>query len=52
MIMLVRLINTHFPGTGVYPVGNQAVTCWTCHRGDTHPISLSNKRYPPPASKQ
>jgi hypothetical protein len=51
MIMLVRQINTHFPGTGVYPAGNQAVTCWTCHRGNTHPESLSNKRYPPPARR-
>src|SRR5881396_134694 len=41
MIMLVRQINSNFPGTGVFPVGDQAVTCWTCHRGDTHPVSLS-----------
>src|SRR5438132_860826 len=52
MIMLVRQINSNFPGTGVFPVGDQAVTCWTCHRGDTHPVSLSNKRYDPPAPKQ
>jgi hypothetical protein len=26
-------------------VGNQEVTCWTCHRGDPHPVSLGNKRY-------
>ena len=52
MIMLVRQINSNFPGMGVFPVGNQAVTCWTCHRGDTHPVSLGNKRYPPPAPKQ
>jgi hypothetical protein len=51
MIMLVRQINSNFPGTGVFPVGNQAVTCWTCHRGDTNPVSLGNKRYPPPAPK-
>ena len=51
MIMLVRQINSNFPGTGVFPVGDQAVTCWTCHRGDTHPVSLGNKRYPPPAAK-
>ena len=52
MIMLVRQINSNFPGTGVFPVGDQQVTCWTCHRGDTHPASLSNKRYDPPAPKQ
>ena len=40
MIMLVRQINTNFPGTGVFPVGNQAVTCYTCHRGDPHPAAL------------
>jgi len=50
MIMLVRQINSNFPGTGVFPVGNQEVTCYTCHRGDTHPVSVSNRRYdlPPP----
>jgi hypothetical protein len=45
MIMLVRQINSNFPGTGVFPVGNQEVTCYTCHRGDTHPVSVSNRRY-------
>ena len=53
MILLVRQINANFPGTGVYPQGNPAVTCWTCHRGSTHPDTVSNKRYgPPPAAKQ
>jgi hypothetical protein len=52
MIMLVRQVNSNFPGTGVYPVGDQEVTCWTCHRGDTHPVSLSNKRYDLPTQKQ
>jgi photosynthetic reaction center cytochrome c subunit len=52
MIMLVRQINANFPGTGVFPVGDQEVTCWTCHRGDPHPVSLGNRRYPPPAAKQ
>ncbi len=51
MILLVRQINSNFPGTGVYPVGNQAVTCYTCHRGDTHPASVSNRRYDLPAPK-
>jgi molybdate transport system substrate-binding protein len=51
MILLVRQINQQFPGTGVYPVGEQKVTCWTCHHGDTHPVSLANKRYDPPAAK-
>ena len=45
MIMLVRQINANFPNTGVFPVGPQVVTCYTCHRGDTHPTSLSNRRY-------
>ena len=51
MIMLVRQINSQFPGTGVFPVGSQDVTCWTCHRGDTHPVSLANRRYDLPAAK-
>ena len=51
MIMLVRQINAQFPGTGVFPVGDQKVTCWTCHRGDVHPVSLGNKAYPPPQAK-
>ena len=48
MIQLVRQINANFPGTGVYPVGDQVVTCYTCHRGETHPASVSNARYDPP----
>jgi hypothetical protein len=52
MIMLVRQINANFPGTGVFPVGNQEVTCYTCHRGDPHPASVSNRRYDLPAPKQ
>jgi hypothetical protein len=52
MILLVRQINTHFPGTGVFPVGSQAVTCYTCHRGDPHPMSASNRGFEPPAPKQ
>jgi len=52
MILLVRQINSKFPDTGVFPVGKQAVTCYTCHRGDPHPASLSNFRYDPPAPKQ
>jgi len=52
MIMLVRQVNANFPGTGVFPAGNQEVTCWTCHRGDPHPVSVSNRRYPAPAEKQ
>src|SRR5437870_5808793 len=51
MILLVRQINAQFPGTGVFPVGEQKVTCWTCHRGDPHPVSLGNKAYPPPQPK-
>jgi hypothetical protein len=45
MITLVREINANFPGTGVFPAGAQEVTCYTCHRGDPHPVSLGNKRY-------
>src|SRR5713226_2648903 len=52
MIMLVRQINANFPGTGVFPVGDQEVTCYTCHRGDPHPVSVSNRRYDLPAAKQ
>jgi hypothetical protein len=52
MIMLVRQINSNFPGTGVFPVGNQEVTCYTCHRGEPHPVSWSNRRYDLPAQKQ
>jgi hypothetical protein len=52
MILLVRQINANFPGTGVFPVGNQMVTCYTCHRGDPHPATVSNLRYDPPAPKQ
>ena len=51
MIMLVRQINANFPGTGVFPVGPQVVTCYTCHRGDPHPVSLSNRRYELPTAK-
>jgi len=51
MIMLVRQINANFPGTGVFPVGPQVVTCYTCHRGDTHPMSVSNRRYDLPTAK-
>jgi Photosynthetic reaction centre cytochrome C subunit len=51
MIMLVRQINSNFPGTGTFPTGNQMVTCWTCHRGDVNPVSLGNKAYPPPSAK-
>ena len=52
MILLVRQINSNFPGTGVFPVGNQMVTCYTCHRGDPHPVSMGNRRYDLPAPKQ
>jgi hypothetical protein len=48
MIELQRRINANFPGTGVYPQGPQVVTCNTCHRGDPHPASLSNRRYEGP----
>ncbi len=52
MITMVRQINAKFPGTGVFPQGNQAVTCYTCHRGDPHPASVSNRNYDPPAAKR
>ncbi|MEQ1949013.1 MAG: c-type cytochrome [Bryobacteraceae bacterium] len=47
MIVMTRQLNAAFPGTGEYPAGPSAVTCYTCHRLDTHPVSLSNKNYPP-----
>ena len=49
MVRLVRKINANFAGTGPYPSGTQVVTCYTCHRGEPHPASLSNKRYAMPA---
>ena len=52
MILLVRQINANFTGTGVFPVGPQEVTCYTCHRGDAHPVSVSNRRYELPARPQ
>jgi hypothetical protein len=52
MITMVREINANFPGTGVFPLGNQAVTCYTCHRGDARPVSVSNRNYDPPAAKR
>lgn len=48
MIKLVQQLNANFPGTGVYPKGNQAVTCYTCHRGSPHSISDSNRNFGPP----
>jgi hypothetical protein len=48
MIKLVRTINEGFPGTGEYPRGHQAVTCYTCHRGSPHAISDSNRNHGPP----
>ena len=32
--------------------GRQVVTCYTCHRGDPHPVSWSNKRYELPAARR
>lgn len=52
MIGLVRLVNANFPGTGVFPAGMQMVTCYTCHRGDSHPAAVSNIRYDAPAEKR
>ncbi len=52
MIQMVRQINANFPGTGVYPLGDQKVTCYTCHRGDPHPATVSNFSYPPPAAEK
>ena len=51
MIAMVRQINAHFPGTGAFPVGTQMVTCYTCHRAETHPAAVSNANYDPPAKK-
>jgi photosynthetic reaction center cytochrome c subunit len=52
MIQMVREINANFPGTGVFPAGNQAVTCYTCHRGDPHPVAVGNRDYDPPTPKK
>ena len=51
MIQLTREINANFPGTGTYPAGARAVDCNTCHRGETHPLSLGNKNFDPNAAK-
>jgi hypothetical protein len=48
MIEMTRLINAEFPGTGRYPEGNKAVTCFTCHAGSPHPQALANIRYEGP----
>jgi hypothetical protein len=47
MIVMTSELNAAFPETGKYPAGPSAVTCYTCHRLDVHPVSLSNKNYPP-----
>jgi hypothetical protein len=52
MILMVQQINRNFPDTGVFPSGLQMVTCWTCHRGDTHPANVFNKNYGPPKEVQ
>lgn len=52
MIALVRQINANFPGAGIYPTGTQMVTCYTCHRGGTHPEAVSNVRYDAPPGKK
>jgi hypothetical protein len=45
MVTMMATINkTHFRG-------RQVVTCYTCHRGDPHPVSLSNRRYELPTTK-
>jgi len=51
MIVLVRQVNANFPGTGVYPEGAQMVSCYTCHRGATHPEAIGNLRYDAPEKK-
>jgi Photosynthetic reaction centre cytochrome C subunit len=48
MIRMTTMLNAKFPGTGPYPEGKQEVSCYTCHRGDPHPASLSNKGYTGP----
>jgi len=51
MISMVRQINANFPGTGVYPVGTQMVTCYSCHRGDPHPVTTGNMNFGPPKAE-
>ena len=48
MIEMTKVINESFPGTGPYPEGKKAVTCFTCHAGSPHPASLANIRYEGP----
>ncbi|HTR35243.1 MAG TPA: c-type cytochrome [Bryobacteraceae bacterium] len=51
MILMTRQINANFPGSGVYPAAPQAVSCYTCHRGQPHPASASNRNYARSAAK-
>ena len=46
MLLMVKQINAQNFG------GVRTVTCYTCHRGDPHPLSWSNRRYDLPAPKQ
>lgn len=45
MILMTRSINAQLPAP-------QAVTCYSCHRGAIHPVSLSNKNYDPSADRK
>ncbi|MEQ1949012.1 MAG: c-type cytochrome [Bryobacteraceae bacterium] len=46
MITMTAELNKNFPGTGAYPAGPSAVTCYTCHRGSPAPGSFSSKNWP------
>jgi Photosynthetic reaction centre cytochrome C subunit len=45
MILMTRSINAQL-------AAQQAVTCYSCHRGAIHPLSLSNQNYDPSAERK
>jgi hypothetical protein len=38
MIKMTKEINRGITGNGNYPDPSNVVTCWTCHRGNRHPL--------------
>jgi Photosynthetic reaction centre cytochrome C subunit len=52
MILMTRQTNANFPGTGVYPAAPQKVSCYSCHRGETHPLSGGNKNFAAPTGQR
>ena len=51
MVLMVNQINRNFDVTAPFPNEEDKVTCWTCHRGSTHPPNIYNKDYGPPKAK-